>query len=286
MSVRRWLTRALPLPALLALALPARADNHNWEIAEVFSSADGTVQFIELFNPDKDEQNLTGMTLTTASGSFFSFPSNLPSSATENKRVLIATAAFAAIPGMPTPNYTIPSGFLRRTGDTLTYNSTPDSLVFGALPVDGVTSLNGSGAQGVNSPTNFAGASGSLVLATATVRNGSGINDLCYSGAPMKVGGTWSASVNASGHPGSTFAMIVFYLVPAQGIFVNGSELLINPATPQMYQLIKPSNGALNLFSQPVPNDPSIIGVPLKTQGLLLGGGIELCNAVDLKLGR
>lgn len=143
---------AAALFALLATAPLAAADNHKWEIAEVFSSADGTVQFIELSNTSKDEHLLAGQRITTASGSVLTFPGNLPSSNTENRRVLIATAAFAAVPGAPTPDYLIPAGFLRTTGDTLTYVSAPDALAFGSLPGDGRTSLSGSGAQATNSP--------------------------------------------------------------------------------------------------------------------------------------
>src|SRR6185503_1893553 len=106
---------------LLALSPLAGADNHKREIKEIFSSADETVQFIELFDADKDEHNLSLTSLSTASGSFFAFPSNLPTTDTETRHVLVATAAFAAIPGAPAPDYIIPAGFLDHLGDTVTY---------------------------------------------------------------------------------------------------------------------------------------------------------------------
>src|SRR6185503_4771795 len=115
---------------------------------------------------DKDEHNLSLTSLSTASGSFFAFPSNLPTTDTENRHVLVATAAFAAIPGAPAPDYIIPAGFLDHLGDTVTYAATPHAVSFGALPTDGLKSIDAAGVQATNSPTNYAGATGSVVLAT------------------------------------------------------------------------------------------------------------------------
>lgn len=278
--------RSIPIAAsLLALASLTRADNHKWEIAEVFSSADETVQFIELVNADKDEHNLSGISISTASGSFFAFPSNLPSSATENRRVLLATAAFAAIPGAPTPDYIIPAGFLDRTGDTLTYTSTPDVLAFGALPADGVTSLNGSGAAGTNSPTNFAGLSGSLVLATAVVRNGTGVNSLCYSSVPPALGKLWTATVDASGHPGAIGVLLGGYALPSTGPRLPAGQLLVDLTSHRYFQLTKPVVAGQAQFSSQMPVIVGLVGRILSTQPVIFGGGFEICNAVDMRVG-
>ena len=46
------------LTTLLAaslFAVPTLADAHKWEISEIFSNADGTVQFIEWTNTEDDE---------------------------------------------------------------------------------------------------------------------------------------------------------------------------------------------------------------------------------------
>jgi hypothetical protein len=72
----------------------------------------------------------------------------------------IATAGFAAL-GIVTPDYIVPAGFLFTDGATVNYAGV-DSVTYGALPVDGTSSLNRSGMMGVNSPTNFAGQSGTI----------------------------------------------------------------------------------------------------------------------------
>jgi hypothetical protein len=272
---------------LVALSSLTAADNHKWEIREIFSSADETVQFIELFDADKDEHNLAGMTLTTASGSLFVFPSNLPSSATENRRLLLATAAFAAIPGAPAPDYVIPAGFLDRTGDTLTYTSTPDSVVFGALPIDGVTSITDTLAQVPNSPTNFGNVSGSILLATATVRTGSGLNPNVYQSSPAAFGKLWSASINTNGHPGgASSAIIGGHRLPANGPTLVYGQFLVNLGSPQVFELIRPVGpGGIAQFSAMIPVNLNLLGVTLATQGVIAGPRIRLTNAVDLKIG-
>jgi len=280
------LSRFLPAAAcLVGLAPLSAADNHKWEIKELFSSADEQVQFIELFNTDKDEEHLSLTHISTASGSFFAFPNNLPSPATENRHVLIATAAFAAIPGMPAPDYVIPAGFLEHLGDTLTYAAGPDVVVFGALPVDGVKSINASGAQAVNSPTNFANATGSVTLATATVRNGAGVNVLCYSSVPPALGKPWSATVSVAHHPGATGVLLGGYALPASGPTFGVGQLLMNVGSHKYFSLNKPASGGQAQFSTNMPALPALVGRTIATQAVIYGGSLELTNAVDMKTG-
>lgn len=276
---------AAALFALLATAPLAAADNHKWEIAEVFSSADGTVQFIELSNTSKDEHLLAGQRITTASGSVLTFPSNLPSSNTENRRVLIATAAFAAVPGAPTPDYLIPAGFLRTTGDTLTYVSAPDALAFGSLPGDGRTSLSGSGAQATNSPTNFAGATGSVRLATVALRNGTGVNRVCYSAPRPVIGKPWTASVDTTPHAGALRVVLLFYARGTSGRVVVGGQILYDPTSSRFLKFTYAANGGVSQTTMVIPVDPILIGLPTTCQAMIVGGGREFCNALDMVIG-
>jgi hypothetical protein len=273
----------LAVLGLLALAPLSAADNHKWEIVEIFSSADGSVQFIELFNANKDEQNLSLTSISTASGSFFAFPANLPSAQTENRRVLIATAAFAAIPGVPTPDYLIPAGFLRRTGDTLTYAATPHSVAFGALPADGLKSINAAGAMATNSPTNFAGQTGSIVLATAVVRNGTNRNPLCYSAVPPALGKLWTATVDVANHPGAQGAVFAGFALPSTGPRIPEGQLLIDLFSQKYYLITKAASGGSVVLTAQVPVNLALIGRTMATQAMILGGQSKLCNAVDIK---
>src|SRR5262245_32707991 len=161
----RTATIAVTVLTAASFAAAARASFHAFQVAELYSSADGTVQFVELheslgFN---GEQFLAGHTLTSKQGATtrtYTFPANLPNAFTANKRVLIATSGFAAL-GIVTPDYIVPTPFLFPGGGTIDYAGV-DVVTYPALPTDGVTSLNRSGVVGINSPTNYAGQTGSI----------------------------------------------------------------------------------------------------------------------------
>jgi len=155
---------------LLAIALlgsidPARALFHTFRINEIYSNADGTIQFIELLESQGASfQNLfAGITLTSGSGAnrkTFVFPTNLPSSATAGKSVLIGTQGFAAL-GLVTPDYIIPNGFLSWPEGEVNFADV-FTVHYTQLPVDGATSINQNGVRQTNSPMNFTGATASV----------------------------------------------------------------------------------------------------------------------------
>ncbi|MGH9797338.1 MAG: hypothetical protein ACRD5D_04165, partial [Candidatus Polarisedimenticolia bacterium] len=136
---------AIVCGVLLGSALPAAAGVHLWRVKEIFSNADGTVQFIEIATccGSTGENFLAGHVVrSTATGRSFTFPANVVGS-TLNKHVLLATSAFDALPGGPAPDHIIADGFIATTGDTITF-SVYDTLIFpaGRLPIDGTGSLN------------------------------------------------------------------------------------------------------------------------------------------------
>ncbi|MEE8143380.1 MAG: hypothetical protein V3T77_09795 [Planctomycetota bacterium] len=147
------------------LGVPGFAGSHSWRINEIFSNADGTVQFIEMKECcGFGSEILIGgkYVRSDIAGNEFIFADNLTEN-TANRHLLLATPAFAALPGAPTPDYTIDPSFFALMADTIRYWTYPLAvLTFGAgdLPTDGVMSLNGDGTTGSNSPTNFAGESG------------------------------------------------------------------------------------------------------------------------------
>ena len=161
----RWLGAL----ALFSLASMCEAAFHNFRIEQIFSNADGTVQFVVLHESfGQNGENLwTAQTLraTPAGGTqrTFSFPDDLPNSGTANRRVLVATPGFAAL-NIVTPNFTMPAGFIPMGGGTLNYAGV-HQVTFGPLPSDGVTAINASGTPIPNVATNFAGASGSVKAA-------------------------------------------------------------------------------------------------------------------------
>jgi len=172
--------------ALLTLAAPAPASFHTFQIEQVYSNADGTVQYVmlhEIAGLD-GEQFTGGRTLTSTHAGVvktFTFPNHLPGAGTANRRFLVATQGFAAqakarskgggygppppppqppSPPPPTgstqPDFIMPDGFIPTDGGTLTYAGV-DQMTFGPLPVDGVTALNRGRAIGPGIAVNFAG---------------------------------------------------------------------------------------------------------------------------------
>ena len=159
----------------------AQADFHRWDINELFSNADGSIQFIEFFESEgSNGENLLfsssdAALLSSISGSTtlsMSFPNDLPSTVTENKFFLIATAGFAGLAGLAgavTPDYIMTDGFLFIGGGSVVYSDVDgplDTVTHGALPIDGILSINAAGSTGTNSPTNFAGDMGSIDAST------------------------------------------------------------------------------------------------------------------------
>ncbi|HXS51781.1 MAG TPA: hypothetical protein VN782_04560 [Usitatibacter sp.] len=184
--MRAWILRFHVLLVLLALSAGVQASYHLWTITQLYSNADGSVQFIELQALAGGEEFLAGHTIVSAQGGSshsFMFPANLPgdtattmtegggyygggSMTTTYRTMLIATQGFAALNGVR-PDYVVPNGFLFTSGGTLTYGEGADVMTYGALPTDGKMALYRNGMPGVNLPQNFAGDAASITQ-TAT----------------------------------------------------------------------------------------------------------------------
>jgi len=172
--MQRTLSWILSLVSVLA-APAAWANFHTFQIEEIFSNADGTIQYVVLHEVAgmNGENLLGGHMFTSTSGSTtqtFTFPTNLPGgesgiygpmpSPTAFARVLIATQGFAQL-GLVTPDYVIPSGFIPLANGTINYAGVSQAT-YTTLPTDGVTALNISGMTMQNLATNFSGQSGSV----------------------------------------------------------------------------------------------------------------------------
>jgi hypothetical protein len=140
----------------LLVAQAALAGQHTWRVNEVFSTPDGSVQFIELVEccGGSREVFLQGLTVDSNKNSF-TFPDNLVPP-TDNRHILLATQSFADLPGAPTPDYIIDPNFFDPTGDTVSYH-VYDSWTFGAVPTNCIDSLHANNPAGPNTPTNYAG---------------------------------------------------------------------------------------------------------------------------------
>ena len=168
------LTAALPF----FLVLPSRAAFHQWQIQQVCTNSDGSVQFIEMHDNFQFETFTNGLQLSATSDgntktvTLTNLPSPTPGS------LLFATSGFSSLPGAVTPDFTLPSGgpFFNpnATSITISFSGSGDSITFSgaSLPHDGVHSLTDTNlystpnlVSGVNALQNLVGATGSVSLA-------------------------------------------------------------------------------------------------------------------------
>lgn len=186
--MKRWFWSLIAM-VLLAAAPGAHAAFHMFRIEQLYSNADGTVQFIVLheccgFN---GENLWVGHKLKVTHGgaqNTYTFPNNLPggestdygmtASPTAHSRVLVATQGFADL-NIVAPDYIIPTGFLPTDGGVLDYAESTDVFVYPSLPTDGTNALYRSGMMSANLATNFAGNSASVSPSAPAVRNYEGL---------------------------------------------------------------------------------------------------------------
>ena len=144
----------------------ADASFHLWEIKEVYSNSDGTVQFIELFSPANSQQLTFNTSIKTSFfDNTFVFPSNTPDP-TLNRRLLLATPGFELLPGGVKADFNITADFFNPATDFIDYVGTfpAGKVSLFNTPTDGLNSSFFPGNNpGINSPTNFAGDVGKLV---------------------------------------------------------------------------------------------------------------------------
>jgi len=197
MRTKRFVVSSVFVATIAACGSSAWGASHGWRVNEVFSSADGTIQFIELKEccGFTAEHGLAGKDVKSdGTGNTYIFPSNITGN-TAGKHRLLGTAAFAALPGAPTPDHIIPANFFVLNGDTLRYGTAFGYDFFtygaGALPTNGVDSIQLTSfspdvfTTAPNTPTNYNDDTGS-VNAACIDNDGDGYGDpgdpLCTAG--------------------------------------------------------------------------------------------------------
>ena len=185
--MKRWLRLCIAAGSLLAASC-ALGSYHTFRIEQIYSNADGSVQFIVMHEAlGVNGENLwSERTLTSTRAGVarvYTFPRDLPggsgdgysmmASPTAYRRVLIATQGFAAL-GLVTPDYVIPNGFLATDGGMLNFADV-DVVTYATLPTDGVNARARNGASIRNLATNFAGRSASVAPGTTTFTPVSGL---------------------------------------------------------------------------------------------------------------
>lgn len=154
---------AVGLAAAMITSL-AQAAFHAWTIREIYTDASGTLQFIELFTSSSGQTVVNSQAINVINGvtHTFTLPNSSLAGNTANRALLFGTAGLQAAGG-PAPDYIIPDNFLFLGGGTINFfgaNSGP----YTALPTDGDLSRTWTGGNAVNSPQNYAGTVGHVVV--------------------------------------------------------------------------------------------------------------------------
>ncbi len=169
---RKQFTLAMAAAGIFLTVNAAQAAFHLWSVTEVYSSADGSVQYVKLATGSDLENGVGGHAITCvgpAGSHSFTFTNPLPSSATAGKTFLIGTPNLATVPGGVSPDYVFTNAvpFLFINGGGATSVGITGSFVtpasYTSLPTDGQTALTGTGSSVTNLPKNFSGQSNSIV---------------------------------------------------------------------------------------------------------------------------
>ena len=162
--------QTLPLLAasLLLSALPAAASFHTWNVGEIYSNSDGSVQFIELVNGNNNNQDEFNNITLESNGATYTFSGALSvGNATANLRLVIATPSFQALAGIAPDYNDLPANFFVPAGDSINFGGV-DTVTFTGLPTNGSDSFNYTGDDGAglttatNTPTNLASQTGQV----------------------------------------------------------------------------------------------------------------------------
>ena len=232
----RHLFRYLLAPALALWAASAVAEFHTYKIDQIFSNADGTVQYVVMHESQgmSAENFWMGNSLTSThlgTSQTYVFRNNLPGvmcgyygcggGGTANTRVLIASQGFAAL-HLVTPDFIMPNGFIATDGATLNYAGV-DFVTFASLPTDGVHALDRNGAVVPNVATNFAGQSASVALAAVNYQG------LWYA-APAESESGWG--INFAHQGDAIFASWFTYDLAGKGWWL---VMTANKTAPNVY---------------------------------------------------
>ena len=118
--------------------------------------------------------------------------------------------------------------------------------------------------------------------ASSTLRN-AGVNPVSHAAAPPVLGSVWTLSVDLTS-TGHGFAQVFGFPAPANVPLAGGQTLLVG-GTMAFALPIQP--GPIATWSLPLPDHPGLVGLPLHTQGVHVGGVVPfvLSNARDLVFG-
>jgi hypothetical protein len=124
--------------------------------------------------------------------------------------------------------------------------------------------------------------------ASATVRNGSGVNPNIFTSTSLPILGTdWTSEVDAGSIGVNGFVFVFVYAGSLPGTPTAFGELLLDPAASWLYTDMAIAFGGIASHSIGIPSDPIYAGNEAFAQGYLnsVAPSGQLTNAIDLVLG-
>ena len=248
---------------MVVAATSVWASFHSFVIEQVYSNADGTVQFVVLHETQgtNGANAWSGHSFTSTHAGVtksFPFPADLPGAATANARVLIGTQSLAALLFIA-PDYVIPDGFLATDGATLDFAGA-DTFTYGSLPTDGINAINRAGATVPNLATNFAGKAVSFpaLSVTAIEYHHAGLDHYFISSLQQEIDTLDTGRISGWARTGQSFK--VFPSQASGGAGVNPVCRFYIPPAHGNSHFFSASPAECNLVVQKTATDPNFSG--------------------------
>jgi hypothetical protein len=269
------LLRGFLVGSMAVAATGAWASFHTFVIEQVYSNADGTVQFVVLHETQgTNGENLwSGHTFTSTHAGVtksFTFPADLPGTATANQRVLLGTQSMAAL-GFVAPDYVLPDGFLATDGATLNYAGA-DTVTYASLPTDGVGAINRAGTTIPNVATNLAGKTVSLpaLPVTAIEYHHAGLDHYFISSLQQEIDTLDTGRIAGWTRTGQSFR--VFPSQASGGAGVNPVCRFYIPPAHGNSHFFSASPAECNLVVQKTATDPNFSGYVFESPNVFFEG--------------
>ncbi|MFT5690233.1 MAG: hypothetical protein ACI8PQ_003088, partial [Planctomycetota bacterium] len=177
------------------------------------------------------------------------------------------------------------SGYFWDFGDGATSTSSSTSHVY-AFPGTYDVSLSATWSGGVETElkSDLIVVSGGST-AKATIRNGTGANPSIFRTVTLPIlGTTWTSTVDGTTLGANGLSIVFGFSRALSGLPTVFGELLVDPSSESLLTNISFFAGGIATHGEPVPNDTSILGLPVYTQALINQTN-QLTNALDLILG-
>jgi len=234
------IVRVIVLALGLGLAGASHATFHLWRTDQVYSNADGTIQYIVMMALAGGQEFISGHTIQVSQGTTVHtlvFNHDLQGDTatggggpyggggTSFKTLLLGTQGFANL-NVVQPDFIIPDGFLFTSNGKIDWGGGWDIFNYTTLPMDGVNALYRAGVVASNAPQNFAGVMGSIRPAASGPFNVQGL----WWRSPAGSESGWG--VNITHQANTLFATWFTYDTDGSGMWLvlaNGAQSSTNP---------------------------------------------------------